>query len=381
MKHITAGAISFLFLAVPLAFAQTAATSTPTVTANPVVVANVTLQAGADYSAGTRSISVHAVVGSTMGDVSDAGFGVILIGKNYYDAVFLPDRLSIPNGGSVVKDLTVEVPQDLSGTVAAYAVVTSLSGITLANQPIWSGTVSANVAANLLSCKAGVKSATCTVASGKYTLTYHVYQGAPGGRERGFAFESDAGGKSLTVPKDALPPGAYSVIVHLTDAGQTTVYAARRSDLVMAGTQGGIDVFSLEDEGGGSYFITATTHVLSFGTSTIPRLSFQAMKDGVTCGAPLVATTTTLVRLSYHPGCDADSVVATLTGNGIRLDSATAKILTHKFAFGAWTWPSALMLIILVAAGLTAYAMRRRPMVSPPPPASPQTPINPNPYA
>lgn len=399
MKHLTVGLASSVVLlaaivsASPSAFAQS--TSTPAAATAPsgantaTLVADVNFTAiGVTYSTSTRTISATGFIRNSMGDISNAIFGLELSGKDVTDAAYSSQHFSLKEGGTTSQVATLVFPKNVSGAVSVLAVVKTLGGITVAAQPIWSGTVAnALSGADPLSCKQDSSgSVSCTVAKGSYGLTYTVYQNALGGRDRLPVTDANAGGTTVQIPADKLSPGNYAVLIHLTDA-TGAVLSAREYDLFVPGSQGSIDTFVLQTKQPGTYLITATARASA--STTDFTLTFQGMKNGASCGTPLTVNMTSAVtQTSFTPGCDVDTVTATLAADGQTLDTASAYILTTPASF-PWGWPAAVVLLILVIIGLAAYAMRRKPappMAPPPPPASaappaPSAPANPITYA
>ncbi len=385
MKHLTVGIASSTLLfaamlvAAPSALAQS--TSTPSVAGSVTKVADVNFNAiGVSYSTSTRAISATGFIRNTMGDISNAVFGLELSGKDAVDAAYSTQHFSLKEGGTTSQDATLVIPKNISGAVSVLAVVKTLGGITIAAEPVWSGTVVSTLSgSDPLSCRqGGSSSVSCTVAKGQYGLTYTVYENALGGRDRLPVADTNAGGKTVKIPADALPPGNYAVLIHLTDA-QGAVLSAREYDIFVPGSQGSINTFILQAQQAGTYLITATTQASASTTNF--TLTFQGMRSGASCGAPLtVNVTSSVTQTSFSPGCDADTVTATLAADGQPLATASAYIFTKPSGFGPWAWPT-VAVILLIILGLVAYAMRRKPVAPPPPPPPPSAPANPITYA
>lgn len=387
MKHLTAGFVSSALLlsavltAAPAAFAQDAAQSTGTA----VVVADV----GFDrfmihHATTTRAYTVQADIHNSLGNLSSAVFGLELLGpQGVLDAGFSTERFSLGEGGTTTQSASLQIPNDVSGKVTLIGVVTSPTGITLAAEPIWSGEVKAVPGSAPLTCKlVKTSSVSCSVGSGQYALVYHVYSGGFGGRDLMPEVLEGAGGKTFSVPNNDLPSGSYTTLIHLSGANGT-VLTARTFSLFVPGDQGKIDTFILQDQNDGSYLATLTLHAM-VASSTGYSLSLQGQKDGVACGTPQSLTSSsTVIQTIFRPGCAATAVFATLSAGGKQLDTASAVIFPRTgLALGAWVWPVAIGVAVLVILGLIGYVISRRRSAPPSaPPAVPPTPANPITYA
>lgn len=384
MKHFTAGLASSALLLgtllglAPSAFAQS--TTTPA-TATVTKVADVNFDAvGINYSTSTRTFSATGFIRNDMGDLSNAIFGLELSGKDVSDAAY-SGHFSIKQGGTLSEVATLVIPANVSGAVSIMAVVKSIGGITLASQPVWSGTVVSTLSGtDPLSCKqGGSSSVSCTVAKGQYGLAYTVYDNVLGGRDHLPFSDTNAGGKTFTIPADSLSPGNYAVLIHATDAKGAPL-SSRVYDLFVPGSQGHINTFVLELQQAGMYRITATTQAFSTSTADL-TLTFQGLANGIACGTPVtVPVTSAVTQMPFSPGCDANMIRATLAADGQTLDTSMASILTKPSSSG-WGWPAAVALLILVIIGLVGYAMRRKSAPPPAAPPAPPTPANPITYA